>query len=56
MLLWVPLYWHLAIKNVYGGSHGMTILKELAISVLYLAATLPVLVVVAVWVASRSGA
>jgi hypothetical protein len=49
--LWVPLYTHLAIVRVYGGSQGLTLAKELGISALYAACSVPVITGLAMWVA-----
>lgn len=50
VLLWVPAYTHLALRRVYGGSFSATLLKELAMSVLYSVASIPVLLALAIWV------
>ena len=52
--LWIPLYTHLAIVRVYGGSQVTTFLKELGISVLYALASVPVIGFLAIWVAWRT--
>src|SRR5262249_23260074 len=38
VLLWVPIYAHLSLRRVYGGSQAATLLKELGIGALYAAA------------------
>jgi hypothetical protein len=53
-LLWLPTYAHFAFRRVYGGSQLSTLLRELGISALYAAASVPAVVAVAVWVASRA--
>ena len=50
ILLGVPFYWHRALRRVYGGSLGMTLLKEAGVGVLYAIATIPVLIGLAMWV------
>ena len=54
MVLWIPIYGHLALRRVYGGSHARTLVKELGIGALYTAASIPALMILAMWVASRS--
>ena len=49
-LVWVPLYTHFALRRTYGGSNGMTALKELGIGALYTAAYVPAVVTLAVWI------
>jgi len=51
ILIGVPIYWHRALRRVYGGSLGATLLKESGIGVLYGFATIPVLIGLAMWVA-----
>jgi hypothetical protein len=51
--LWTPLYAHLALRRVYGGSNGSTVLKELGIGLLYAAVYLPAVVSLAVWVGTK---
>jgi len=53
VLVWLPMYAHLAFRRVYAGTHGGLLLKELAIGALYIAASIPTVVVLAIWVASR---
>ena len=53
VLVWLPMYAHLAFRRVYAGTHGGLLLKELAIGALYIAASIPAVVVLAIWVASR---
>jgi hypothetical protein len=53
-LLWLPIYGHLALRRVYGGSQTQTLLKELGIGALYAAASVPTLMLLALWVASRT--
>lgn len=48
---WIPIYTHLAIVRVYGGSQAVTLAKELGISALYAAASVPVITLLAMWVA-----
>jgi Protein of unknown function (DUF3667) len=52
-LLWVPIYAHLSLRRVYGGSRGATLLKELGIGALYGAASVPAMVAAVAWAASR---
>lgn len=51
-LIWIPIYAHLAFRRVYGNSHVVTFLKELGIAALYLMASIPAIVGVALWVAA----
>jgi hypothetical protein len=51
--LWIPIYMHLALVRVYGGSQGRTLMKEVGISALYAAASLPMIVILAIWVSWR---
>lgn len=53
VLVWLPVYAHLAFRRVYGGSAGQTLLKEVGIGALYVAASIPAIVVLALWVASH---
>jgi hypothetical protein len=52
--LWIPIYTHLALVRVYGGSQTATVLKELGISALYALASLPMILMLGMWVAWRS--
>ena len=52
VLLWLPAYTHLALRRVYGGSFGATLVKELVLSALYAAAAIPVLLGLAICVAN----
>ena len=51
-LIWILVYAHLAFRRVYGNSHLVTFLKELGIAALYLLASIPTIVGVAIWVAA----
>ncbi|HEX3867215.1 MAG TPA: DUF3667 domain-containing protein [Gemmatimonadaceae bacterium] len=51
--LWVLVYWHDAIRRVYGGSRRATIAKELGIGALYAAVTVPVSAAIALWLGGR---
>ncbi len=53
VLLWIPIYAHLSFRRVYGESAGRTIAKEIGIGALYVAASLPAIVLLAIWVASH---
>src|SRR5205085_389473 len=53
VLAWIPVYGHLALRRVYGGSNGKTLAKELGIGALYAVASVPVLMGLAMWVAAR---
>jgi hypothetical protein len=55
VLLWVPIYGHLSLRRVYGGSQGSTLLKELGIGALYAVAGVPAMIAATVWAASRGG-
>jgi len=54
VFLWLPVYAHLALRRVYGGSQLSTLAKELGISILYAFASIPAIVLLVVWVAARS--
>jgi hypothetical protein len=43
VLIWLPVYYVIAARRVYGGSVGMTLLKAVGISALYSAAIIPAL-------------
>jgi hypothetical protein len=51
-LLWIVVYAHFAFRRVYGNSHLVTLVKELGIAALYIAAAIPAIIGVALW-ASR---
>jgi hypothetical protein len=51
--VWAPLHAHFALRRVYGGSNGATLLKELGIGALYAAVYLPAVVSLAVWVGRK---
>ena len=53
VLIGIPIYWHRALRRVYGGSLGITLAKETAIGLLYGAASVPVLIGLAVWITAR---
>ena len=53
VLVGIPIYWHRALRRVYGGSLGVTLAKETAIGLLYGAASIPVLIGLAMWVTTR---
>lgn len=50
-IIWIVVYAHLAFRRVYGNSHVVTLLKELGIAALYMAASIPTIIGVALWVA-----
>jgi hypothetical protein len=52
VILWIIVYAHLAFRRVYGQSHVVTLLKEIGISAFYIAAMIPTIVGVALWVAA----
>jgi hypothetical protein len=52
-MIWVPVYWHLAFRRVYGGSFVTTLLKETGVGFLYSVASVPAIVLLALWVASH---
>jgi hypothetical protein len=54
LVLWLPFYTHRSLRRVYGGSFGATMIKEVGIGALYFAATIPALVLLAMWVAWRA--
>ena len=53
VLVWLPLYAHFAFRRVYGGTHGALLLKEIGIGALYIAASVPAVFLLAIWVASH---
>ena len=53
VLLWIPIYVHLAFRRVYGGTHFVTALKETGVGLLYAVASVPALLVAALWAASH---
>lgn len=53
VLLWLPVYGHLALRRVYGGSQMATLLKETGIGLLYAVASVPMWFFLALWVAGR---
>ena len=53
VLLWIPAYVHRSFRRVYGGTFGATLLKEIGIGTFYGAASIPVIALLALWVASR---
>jgi hypothetical protein len=52
-MLWIPIYVHLALRRVYGGSQLSTLMKETGLGALYTIASLPMIVILAMWVAWR---
>ena len=53
VLLWIPVYAHLAFHRVYGSAHVATALKETGIGVLYALASIPAILIAAIWVGSH---
>lgn len=53
VLLWLPIYGHLALRSVYGGTQKQTLLKELGIGALYAVASVPMWLALALWVSSH---
>jgi hypothetical protein len=53
VLLWIPIYAHLSFRRVYGQSAVKTIAKEIGIGALYVTASIPAIVLLAIWVASH---
>jgi uncharacterized protein DUF3667 len=53
VLLWIPIYAHLAFRRVYASTHVITALKEIGVVVLYGIASVPAIVIAAIWVASH---
>ena len=53
VLLWLPIYAHLAFRRVYGESNGRTLAKEVGIGALYVAASVPAIFALALWVAAH---
>jgi hypothetical protein len=53
VLVWILIYAHLAFRRVYGDSHAVTVLKETGVALLYGIASVPVMLVVALWAASH---
>jgi hypothetical protein len=52
-LIWISVYVHLSFRRVYGESQIVTMLKETMIGVLYSATSIPAIIALALWVASR---
>jgi hypothetical protein len=52
-MLWIPVYTHFALVRVYGGGQWSTFVKEIGISALYALASVPMIVLLAMWVAWR---
>src|SRR5262249_5025594 len=50
-MLWIPIYTHLSLRRVYGGTQGSTMLKELGIGALYVVASIPALIGLVMWTA-----
>jgi Protein of unknown function (DUF3667) len=50
VLVWIPVYAHLAFRRVYGSTHLVTALKETGVSVLYGLASIPAIAAAAIWV------
>ncbi len=50
-LIWAPLYAHFALRRVYGGENGNTVLKECGIGALYALVYFPAVVLLAMWTA-----
>jgi hypothetical protein len=53
-VLGIPIYAHMALRAVYGGSQGKTLLKEAGIGGLYLIASAPVMIGLVFWAARGS--
>lgn len=53
VLVWIPVYAHLAFRRVYGDRHIVTMFKEAGVGVLYSIASVPAIFVAALWVASH---
>ena len=53
VLAWIPIYAHLAFRRVYGDSHAVTVVKESGVGILYGVASVPVMLVAALWAASH---
>jgi len=53
VLVWIPVYVHLAFRRVYGETHVLTALKETGVAVIYSAASIPAIFIAALWAASH---
>jgi hypothetical protein len=53
VFFWVPVYWHLAFRRVYGGSFAATVVKETSVGIPYSLASVPAIAILALWVASH---
>jgi len=53
VLIWIPVYAHLAFRRVYGDTQVVTMLKETGVAVLYGLASIPAIFATALWVASH---
>jgi hypothetical protein len=51
VLLWLLIYTHRSLRRVYGGSFGVTAIKEIGIIAIYFVSAIPVLLLLAMWVA-----
>jgi hypothetical protein len=49
-LIWIPIYATLAFRRVYGGSLGMTLIKEVAIGAIYAATAVVAFIIMIYWV------
>jgi hypothetical protein len=53
MLGWIVAYTHLALRRVYASSALGTVLEEIGIGALYITASIPAILILAIWVASH---
>ena len=53
VLVWIAIYAHLAFRRVYGDSHAVTVIKESGVGFLYGVASIPVMMIAALWAASH---
>lgn len=53
VVVWLPVYVHLAFRRVYGETHVATIVKETGVGILYMLVSIPAIFVAALWVASH---
>jgi hypothetical protein len=49
-LIWIPIYATLAFRRVYGGSLGVTLMKEVAVGAIYAVTAVLAFVLMIYWV------
>ena len=53
VLVWIPVYVHLAFRRVYGNTHVVTAAKEAGVGLLYGVASIPAIFIAALWAAAH---